>query len=53
MDQTIEIWRACGIGFFAIMITFTIGLVIGKEIGWNQCGRFLRPNLFPPRKRNH
>jgi len=51
MSQTVEIWRACGIGFFVCMFTFGVGLGIGKTIGWNQCGRFLRPDLFPQKKR--
>ena len=45
MGQSIEIWRACGMGFFVCLGAFAVGLVIGKEIGWRQAR-----DLFAPRR---
>lgn len=50
MNQSVEIWRACGIGFFVCGFAFCIGAMVGKDIGWKQCGRFLRPDLYPRKK---
>lgn len=42
---TIEIWRACGLGFIIFLAGFGVGGGIGKGIGWQQAVRFLRPDL--------
>ncbi len=43
MDQSIEIWRACGIGFFACVAAFSIGVLIGNERGWKRAKDLLAP----------
>jgi len=40
MEHTIEIWRACGVGFVACMLAFGLGGLWGKKIGWDHARDF-------------